>query len=167
MCNEKLTPDNVYIDTRAPQLTFCTKHVHCVEDYIETVANHKYSTQTIKSTKCIEDARTKAGVITHANCEGIKHDETKVPLDLLPFDALEEVAKVLNFGATKYGRRNWEKGMAWSRLLAATLRHLFAWSMRKGPDEETNLSHLAHAACCVLFLLSYEIRYIGNDDRHE
>ena len=33
--------------------------------------------------------------------EGIKHDAEKPRMDLLPFEALEEVAKVLTFGAER------------------------------------------------------------------
>lgn len=97
--------------------------------------------------------------------EGLKFDEGKVRLDLLPFDALTEVAKVLTHGANKYGDRNWEKGMKWGRLLGAALRHLFAWARREDLDPETGLSHLAHAACSVLFLLTYTLRGIDGDDR--
>ena len=97
--------------------------------------------------------------------DGLKKDQGKLPLDLLPFDALEEVAKVMEFGAKKYSPRAWEKGMAWSRLWAAALRHGFKWWRGENKDPETGLSHLAHLACCVLFLLTYTLRKVGEDDR--
>lgn len=97
--------------------------------------------------------------------EGVKHDALKVRLDLLPADALGEVGKVLTFGAAKYGERNWEAGMAWQRLYGAALRHLFAWQRGEDRDAETGLPHLAHAACCVLFLLAYSARGLPGDDR--
>ena len=96
---------------------------------------------------------------------GIKHDAEKNRLDLLPCDALEEIAKVLTFGATKYGDYNWALGMKWSRPYGALLRHMFAWFKGEENDQETNLSHLAHAGCCILFLLSYGLRKVGMDDR--
>ncbi len=96
---------------------------------------------------------------------GHKDDIGKPRLDLLPFDALEEVGRVLTLGADKYGDRNWERGMAWSRLLGAALRHLFSWAIRSGRDAESGRSQLAHAAADILFLLAYEIRGIGEDDR--
>uniref|UniRef100_UPI001E4FF338 dATP/dGTP diphosphohydrolase domain-containing protein n=1 Tax=Acetomicrobium sp. S15 = DSM 107314 TaxID=2529858 RepID=UPI001E4FF338 len=37
--------------------------------------------------------------------------------DLIPSDALRELAKVYTVGAEKYGERNWEKGMSWGRAL--------------------------------------------------
>lgn len=96
---------------------------------------------------------------------GRKDDEGKLPLHLLPTDALEEIALVLQFGAEKYAPRNWEKGMDWSRVYSAALRHLFAWWRGEDHDRETKLLHLSHAACCLLFALSYQIRQTGNDDR--
>ncbi len=102
---------------------------------------------------------------TGTDMSGCKYDIGKLRLDLLPFDALEEVGRVLTTGADKYGDRNWERGMAWSRLLGAALRHLFSWAMRSGRDAESGRSQLAHAAADILFLLAYEIRGIGEDDR--
>lgn len=102
------------------------------------------------------------------NCKpGFKYDEDKIRTDLLPTDALEELTKVLTLGAKKYEDRNWEKGMRWGRPYAAALRHLFAWWKGEEHDPETKLSHLAHALCCIVFLLSYSLRKIGEDDRNK
>jgi hypothetical protein len=98
--------------------------------------------------------------------EGLKYDTGKIPLELLPPEALTEIAKVLAFGAEKYGRHNWRKGMAWSRLMGAILRHLFAWKLGEDKDQESGLSHLAHVGCDILFLLTYELNGIGSDDRY-
>jgi hypothetical protein len=97
----------------------------------------------------------------------VKHDSNKIPLELLPPEALVEIAKVLAFGATTkgYGRWNWAQGFAWSRLAGAALRHLFAWLGGENKDPESNLSHLAHLGCCVLFLLTHELKGLGDDDR--
>lgn len=97
--------------------------------------------------------------------EGVKFDEGKPRWDLLPFDALDEVAEVLRYGANKYAPRNWEKGMAWGRLLGAAMRHLAAWARGNYRDSESQLPHLAHAACCVLMLLALTMRGVGTDDR--
>jgi len=98
--------------------------------------------------------------------EGKKHDQDKIRMELLPWPALEEIAKVLTFGAKKYDDWNWAKGMSWSRLLGAILRHFCAWARGDSIDKETGLSHLAHIGCCVLFLLTYEKEQLGVDDRH-
>lgn len=97
--------------------------------------------------------------------EGHKADDGKLPWHLLPPDALEEIVEVLEFGANKYGDRNWEKGMAWNRPFAALMRHMWAWWRGETYDHETGLSHLAHAGCCILFLLAYERRGVGVDNR--
>lgn len=69
--------------------------------------------------------------------------------------ALLEVARVLTFGAAKYGPNNWQNVKPFAdRYYAALLRHLFA---SEHVDPESGLSHLAHAACCALFLLSDEV----------
>jgi len=102
---------------------------------------------------------------TPAATEGRKDDTNKNPWHLLPFDALRAITKVLAFGATKYGGRNWEAGMDWDRPFAACLRHLTAWHEGEKADPETGFSHLWHAGCCILFLISYELRSVGRDTR--
>jgi len=100
---------------------------------------------------------------------GTKHDSGKLRWDLLPWDAAEEVVKILTFGAKKYDDRNWEKGISYSRLFAALQRHLTAWfQYRIERDTESGLHHLAHAACCLMFLLALSIRQRNDlDDRPE
>jgi hypothetical protein len=88
--------------------------------------------------------------------QGVKYDFDKIRLELLPLAALEEIGKVFTFGAKKYEDRNWEKGILYSRVFGALLRHLFLWWCNKTRDDETGINHLAHAGCCLLFLLHYE-----------
>jgi hypothetical protein len=96
---------------------------------------------------------------------GIKYDECKPRWDLLPFDALNEIAKVMTYGAIKYEPRNWERGMSWNRVFASMQRHLSTWFHGNNIDDESKMSHLAHAACCMLYLLAFEVRAEGIDDR--
>lgn len=98
---------------------------------------------------------------------GRKDDQAKPRHDLIPPELNDAVAHVLTFGAGKYGERNWEKGMRWGRPFAALMRHLWAWWRGERQDPETGMSHLWHAACCLTFLISYEARRIGVDDRHD
>lgn len=97
--------------------------------------------------------------------EGVKFDEGKVQLELIPPELFTAVGTVLTFGAIKYSPRNWEKGMDWSRCYGALQRHLNAWWGGEKKDPETGYSHLWHAACCITFLITFELRGTGTDDR--
>lgn len=97
--------------------------------------------------------------------DGLKNDAGKLPYELVPTDAEREVVRVLAFGAKKYAPRGWEVGMGYSRLYGALRRHLTAWFEGEDTDPESGLPHLAHAACGTLFLLAYQLRGVGQDDR--
>lgn len=99
--------------------------------------------------------------------KGIKKDENKTPIGLLPPEAIFEIGKVFDFGARKYSPHNWRGGFRWSRLYDAVLRHLFAWIGGEDKDPESGLSHLAHAACGLMMLLTHELKGYGEDDRHK
>lgn len=99
--------------------------------------------------------------------EGRKDDSGKARHDLIPPELPDAVAQVLAFGAAKYGERNWEKGMSWGRPFAAMMRHLWAWWRGEKADPETGFSHLWHAAACIAFLIAFEERKTGTDDRHK
>lgn len=97
--------------------------------------------------------------------EGRKDDGGKAPHHLIAPEIQDALAAVLDFGARKYAPRNWEKGMAWSRPFSALMRHMWAWWRGEHCDPETGMSHLHHAACCLMFLVAYEARSVGLDDR--
>lgn len=107
--------------------------------------------------------------------EATKYDAGKVRIELFPSEALFAISTILSFGAMKYADRNWEKGMSWSRIFGALMRHMWCWFAGQGPttknfvfgdcDDETGHSHLWHAGCCIVFLITYEERGIGTDDR--
>lgn len=84
---------------------------------------------------------------------GKKFDQEKPPLDLIPYDSLVEIGNVLKFGAEKYDRANWANGINYSRLIAAALRHINQFNNGEDCDNETELSHIAHAATNLIFLL--------------
>lgn len=83
---------------------------------------------------------------------GIKYDADKPRMDLLDADAIEGLAAVLTFGATKYAAHNWREGISNSRLIAALLRHTFAMLRGEYIDKESGLPHIDHVGCCWMFL---------------
>lgn len=95
-----------------------------------------------------------------------KFDDQKPRMSLIPQRALMEVAKVMTMGAKKYDDHNWRKGMNWSRLSDAQLRHMAKFINGQNYDEESGLYELAHAAANCLMLLEYQLNNLGDDDRH-
>jgi hypothetical protein len=93
---------------------------------------------------------------------GRKDDLGKTRYDLVPPLALEEFAKVLTFGAEKYAADNWRSvpGAA-DRYFAAAQRHIWAYKRGEKLDNESGLAHLAHAICCLVFLLEVDLE--GNE----
>lgn len=96
---------------------------------------------------------------------GNKFDAGKPRVELIAPEFIIGTADILTFGAEKYGVRNWEKGLAWSRCFAALMRHMWAWWAGEKNDAETGKPHLLHAACCLMFLIAFEARGDGTDDR--
>ena len=86
---------------------------------------------------------------------GKKYDKKKLRYSLLPMRALQEVVKVLEFGAAKYSEHNWRHvENAEERYRDAALRHQLEPHVLIRPmDDESFLYHDAHAICCLLFKL--------------
>ena len=92
-----------------------------------------------------------------------KFDGGKLMWDLLMWNAVQEIVRILTFGAEKYGAYSWkEVEDARSRYDAALLRHITAWYMGEEIDPESGRHHLAHAGCNLLFLLSNDLE--GRND---
>jgi len=120
-----------------------------------------------KRTEILETAAnnyiTQDRALTHG--EGLKHDGGKPRMELIAPEMMLALGSVLAFGADKYADRNWELGMSWGRVFGALMRHMWAWWRGEQLDAETGFSHLWHAACCIMFLIAYEQRQVGDDDR--
>ena len=102
----------------------------------------------------------------HPKAEGVKHDSGKPRMELLPPEALEDIAKVFSFGANKYGDYNWRGGIKTTRLVGAILRHIFSYLSGETNDPESGLPHIAHAGCGVMMVLSMMKRRPDLDDRY-
>lgn len=98
--------------------------------------------------------------------EQYKENLGKPPLALLDRYALEEIAKVLAFGAKKYHAHSYREGIDYSKLLDASLRHIFAFVDGEDLDPESGLLHLAHAACNLLFMMRMTKDHPELDDRY-
>lgn len=98
---------------------------------------------------------------------GVKFDNEKPDMSLLSSIAVLKVAEVMTFGKRKYSANNWRGGIAYTRLLAAALRHIFAYLGGESKDPESGISHLAHACCCLFMILEFEVTRPELDDRYK
>ena len=83
----------------------------------------------------------------------LRHNTGKPDYSLIPMAALAEVAKVLEYGASKYERGNWLKPTSWEVSFACLHRHMSAWQAGEDNDDESGRSHIAHAACNLIQML--------------
>lgn len=95
----------------------------------------------------------------------IKHDSGKPRYDLIPPEPLDGLARLYGMGAEKYEDRNWEKGMKWSRIFAAMMRHAWKWFRGETYDQEDGQHHLLSVIWCAMALYTYQVRREGLDDR--
>lgn len=96
---------------------------------------------------------------------GVKYDSNKPMVDLIPAEVIFGLGEVLTFGAKKYQKANWAKGINHSRLIAAALRHLYKFSNGQDLDDESGLSHIDHAMCNLAFLKWMHTNRKDLDDR--
>lgn len=96
-------------------------------------------------------------MMTDTLTAGTKYDDGKIRWDLLPYQGLEEVARLYTFGATKYESHNWRKGISYSRCFSGLMRHLYRWwVLREKYDSESGCHHLAAVIFYCLNFMQYE-----------
>lgn len=109
----------------------------------------------------------------------IRHDQDKPDMSLLSPIAMFGLARVMTHGLKKYPGSQWKKGMAWSKVTAALLRHLFKFMAGEDFDFDSNCqgcqnnkcanhSALPHVDCIAanaMFLQEYFRKHKDLDDR--
>lgn len=81
-----------------------------------------------------------------------RYNNGKAKYSMIDLTCLEPCARVLEFGAKKYARDNWKKGLPISEVLDSLLRHISAIQRGEFIDPESGLSHVGHIQCNALFL---------------
>ncbi|MDD2267487.1 dATP/dGTP diphosphohydrolase domain-containing protein [Sulfuricurvum sp.] len=105
------------------------------------------------------------GIVNFIKSKSFKKDDKgKLRYGLIPPLAEREMVDVLTFGAQKYSVDNWRNVDDLSRYVDAALRHISAYRMGQWSDEETGLHHLAHAMCCLSFIVDIEIGALMHRD---
>lgn len=93
------------------------------------------------------------------NDQTVKADAGKLPLTLVPSEAIEDIAEVRRYGNNKYpkgGKDNW-KQVEVQRYRDALFRHLLAYLRDPhGVDKESGIKHYKHLICNAAFICALE-----------
>lgn len=84
-----------------------------------------------------------------------RFNQGKPQLSYIDLNCLEPCARVMEFGATKYSRGNWQLGMETSKIIDSLLRHLSAIQRGEIRDPESGELHIGHIQANALFLGNY------------
>lgn len=96
--------------------------------------------------------------------KALRFNTGKLPLNLVPYEMLEGLAKVLGFGATKHGRDNWKGSLntddhesyRYDRLESAK-RHVLEYDKGDRIDKESGLPTLLHAIASLTMVFWYDL----------
>lgn len=77
--------------------------------------------------------------------------------------AMKGMCNVMTFGAIKYARGNWKKGLPEQQIMDSLLRHLTAYNNGECLDPESGLPHIDHVTCNAVFLATFGKR----DNEHD
>ncbi len=100
------------------------------------------------------------------NTAGIKFDNGKADMALIPPAALLEEAYLWGDGKVKYTAYNWYKGLMYMRILSAMDRHMTLLKAGIDFDQETKRHHAAAIRCGAAMLITFTLEErIELDDR--
>lgn len=95
----------------------------------------------------------------------LRFNKGKLPIELVPPKAIKAMAAVLEYGASKYSKRNWESGSNYSVPYASLMRHLLAFWEGEDRDPDSGLPHTYHILMNAAMLVEYEAIEGEFDDR--
>ena len=97
--------------------------------------------------------------------EAMRFNDGKVEWSLVDFKSIEPLARVLEFGAQKYARNNWKKGMDVTKMMESLLRHAFSFLSGETEDQESGITHIGHIMCNCMFIQYMMDNKPERDDR--
>lgn len=111
------------------------------------------------------------GTVYFESPDGARKGFKKARYDLIPPEALAELACAYGQGELKYpsdesGVPNYlQGGYPWRFSFGALLRHLYRWWSGESIDPETGIHHLSLVSWHAFTLQTFEHRNLGTDDR--
>ena len=96
---------------------------------------------------------------------GMRFNSNKAELHQVPTSAILAISKVLMYGAQKYEKGNFRRGMKWTTPYDCAQRHMMLWLDGEELDAESGLPHLYHAIANVAMLIEFETTCPELDDR--
>lgn len=84
--------------------------------------------------------------------KAMRFNTDKPKYSMMDLTCLEPGTRVLEFGAKKYARDNWRKGLPFSEILDSLMRHISALQRGEFVDPESELTHIGHIQANAMFL---------------
>jgi hypothetical protein len=88
------------------------------------------------------------------NKKGLKFAQGKIRYDLIPPEALKQVAAAFTFGSLKYEPENW-KNLTEQDAVASIMRHVEAHRSGQLIDPDSGVAHLGCVMAQACFVLWY------------
>lgn len=82
-----------------------------------------------------------------------RFNTNKPKWSIIDFPSIEPLVKALEYGANKYSRDNWKKGLDEDEIIDSTLRHLIKLNQKEDIDEESGVMHEGHIMANMMFLV--------------
>lgn len=89
--------------------------------------------------------------------KALRYNQGKPKWSMVHFKSLEPMVRVLMYGADKYARDNWKKGLDRQEILDSMQRHLAALIDGEEFDPESQEYHIGHILCNCMFYSYFNI----------
>lgn len=90
-------------------------------------------------------------ILAKVNDKALRYNDGKPQWSLVDFDSLEPLVRVLEYGAKKYSKNNWKKGLDKQQILESLMRHLIKLMNNELVDEESQEQHIGHILANAMF----------------
>lgn len=94
--------------------------------------------------------------------QALRYNKGKLRPTLIDWQSLKPLLEVLEYGAEKYERDNWKKGMPITDISDSLMRHLISFLNGEDEDEESGISHIGHIMANAMFL-----QYVMDNKKEE